>query len=126
MAVDLKLVKEGATVQPDGKMKITLPVANTMMGAKYIEIFRMDDTTKEFTSLGVVAVKDGKFTMETDHFSTYVFAAADAPTETTTETTTVATSVETGDTSPIAVTVLFAVLGLVCFVITFSKKEENA
>ncbi len=75
--LDLKLMKGDKEVQPDGKIKVTIPVPSQLKDAEMVEVYRVeDDGTK--TKVGKVAVKDGKITFETDHFSTYVFIEAKA------------------------------------------------
>ena len=44
-----------------------------LKNAKYIEVFRVNSDKSGMESLGIVCVKDGKVTFETNHFSTYVF-----------------------------------------------------
>lgn len=112
---DLELFKGDVQLTKlDNKIKVTLSLFENLLNAKYVAVYRLDGTT--LTSLGTVEVKGGKFTFETDHFSTYVFAAASAP----------AADGEpaTGDTAPIATAVTVAVLAAVAYgVVSFKKKE---
>ncbi len=85
VTLDLKLMKENVAVQPNGKIKVTLPVVEDLKDAKMIQVYRIENGNK--VDLGKVEVKDGKFTFETDHFSTYVFVEAAADTTSTTPTT---------------------------------------
>lgn len=111
--VELNLFK-GATqlTALDGKIKVTLPVFENIKDSKYVQVYRLDET--KLTDLGLVEVKDGKFTFETDHFSTYVFVDAKAPT----------TPEKTGDTAPVATAVAVAGLAAVAFGVVALKKKN--
>ena len=74
--VELTLSTGGTEIQPNGKIKIQLPLTNNIKDAAYVEVFRLNESTNKLDSLGVVEVIEGKFTFETDHFSIYVFAKA--------------------------------------------------
>ena len=119
--LDLKLVDaENAVIQPDGKVKITLPVFENIKDAKYVAVYRLDDS--KFTHLSTSEVKDGKFTFETDHFSTYLFASVDNPA---TDSTVDGSETTTGDTAPIA-GMMVAALAAVGAVVLVSAKKKNA
>lgn len=119
--LDLKLVDaENAVVQPDGKVKITLPVFENIKDAKYVAVYRLDDS--KFTHLSTSEVKDGKFTFETDHFSTYLFASVDNPA---TDSIVDGSETTTGDTAPIA-GMMVAALAAVGAVVLVSTKKKNA
>ena len=119
--LDLKLVDaENAVIQPDGKVKITLPVFENIKDAKYVAVYRLDDS--KFTHLSTSEVKDGKFTFETDHFSTYLFASVDNPA---TDSTVDGSETTTGDTAPIA-GMMVAALAAVGAVVLVSTKKKNA
>jgi len=96
----------------DGKIKVTLPVFENIKDSKYVQVYRLDET--KLTDLGLVEVKDGKFTFETDHFSTYVFVDAKAP----------ATPEKTGDTAPVATAVAVAGLAAAAFGVVALKKKN--
>ncbi len=105
--LDLKLVKENVAVQPNGKIKVTLPAVEELKDSKMIQVYRIDAGKK--TDLGKVEVKNGKFTFETDHFSTYVFVSADENATTGGTTTTP----NTGDTGMVVVFMVMAALSAV-------------
>jgi hypothetical protein len=120
-AVDLSLeTVDGKKVetQPNGKVKVTLPLFDNIKEAKWIAVYRYNDDTKKFDFLDTVEVKDGKFAFETDHFTPYVFASVDAPktntdsnnTPTTTSTTKTDTTTgpKTGDAAPVAAFIAMA------------------
>lgn len=77
VVLDLKLVKGDEEVQPDGEITVTIPVPSQLKDAKMVQIYRMNDDGT-YTEIGKVAVKDGKISFKTDHFSTYVFVEAEA------------------------------------------------
>ena len=119
--LDLKLVKDNAAIQPDGKIKITLPLFENLKDAKYVAVYRLNADTDKFVSLGTVEVKDGKFTFDTDHFSTYLFVSADKPADGTLD----GENGKTGDTAPIGVIIAVA-LAAVGAVVLVSAKKKNA
>ena len=138
-AADLSLVKDNVTYaeQPSGKVKVTLSVFENIKDAKWIQVYRYDNTAKKFVEVDkAVEVKDGKFTFETDHFTPYLFASADAPKEEPTPTTTAQSTTtgktvtdtgskpKTGDSAPIAVFAGLAAAGLAVFAV--NKKRKNA
>ena len=138
-AADLSLVKDNVTYaeQPSGKVKVTLSVFENIKDAKWIQVYRYDNTAKKFVEVDkAVEVKDGKFTFETDHFTPYLFASADDPKEEPTPTTTAQSTTtgktvtdtgskpKTGDSAPIAVFAGLAAAGLAVFAV--NKKRKNA
>ena len=138
-AADLSLVKNGVAYaeQPSGKVKVTLSLFENIKDAKWIQAYRYDNTAKKFVEVDkAVEVKDGKFTFETDHFTPYLFASADAPKEEPTPTTTAQSTTtgktvtdtgskpKTGDSAPIAVFAGLAAAGLAVFAV--NKKRKNA
>ena len=136
-AADLSLVKDGVAYaeQPSGKVKVTLSLFENIKDAKWIQVYRYDNTAKKFVTVDkVVEVKDGKCTFETDHFTPYLFASVDAPQEeptTTAQPTTTGKTVidtnkkpNTGDSAPILVFAGMAAAGLAVFAV--SKKRNNA
>ena len=116
IVVDLKLVKDGVAVQPNGTIKIQLNVMKHLEKAKYIEVFRLDDKQKELTSLGVVPVVDGKIKFETDHFSTYVFAEASAPSQSDNPT--------TGDVKNILIPIGILLISTIAFGLVLYRKKH--
>lgn len=110
--VDLKLSSKAT--QLDKAIKVTLPLFESIKDAKWIAVYRLDGTTLK--ALGTVEVKDGAFTFETDHFSTYVFAKATAPATTDSKP-------ATGDTAPITTAVVIAALAAASFAAVSLKKK---
>lgn len=122
--IDLKIADASGNVVKleSGKVKVTLPVMESVKDAKYVAVYRLDDTTKKFVKVGVAEVVGGKISFETDHFSTYVFAAVDSAdaADKITE------NVQTGDTAsvlPIVVMGVCAALALSA-VLVISKKKN--
>lgn len=110
VAVDFKLLKGTEAVQPNGDVKITMPVPEKLKNAKQVEVFRMGDDGK-LVNLGKADVTDSKITFTTNHFSTYVFAE-------------VKTATGTGDVAPIiALLAVAAVAG--AMVVASRKKTVN-
>ena len=66
---DIHVTKDGVKVQPDGKVKVTLPVPNIEVD-KYLVFHIMDDDSVEKLS---TTVADGKITFEVSSFSRFVF-----------------------------------------------------
>ena len=66
---DIHVTKDGVKVQPDGKVKVTLPVPNIEVD-KYLVFHIMDDDSVEKLS---ATVADGKITFEVSSFSRFVF-----------------------------------------------------
>ena len=66
---DIHVTKDGVKVQPDGKVKVTLPVPNIEVD-KYLVFHIMDDDSVEKFS---ATVADGKITFEVSSFSRFVF-----------------------------------------------------
>lgn len=127
--VDLKLVDgSDAKVQPTGKIAITLKVegfaALKAETAKFVAVYRVNDD-ESIAYLGSVEVKDGAFTFETDHFSTYIFAPA-AKAETAPAVDQPAENPTTGDTAPIVPMVVVAIVAAVaCILVVSTRKKEN-
>lgn len=132
--VDLTLTdKDGNPIQPEAgkKVKITLKTDSfkALKDAKYVAAFRVADD--KLVSLGIVEVKDGKFTIETDHFSTYVFTSA---TEQQFKDYTAAVKADasvndasgnkTGDSSPVMPLVVLAVVALGAVVAVVASKKR--
>lgn len=122
--IDLKIADASGNVVKleSGKVKVTLPVMESVKDAKFVAVYRLDDTTKKFVKVGVAEVVGGKISFETDHFSTYVFAAVDSAdaADKITE------NVQTGDTAsvlPIVVMGVCAALALSA-VLVISKKKN--
>ena len=111
--VDLKLVDTvGAEKQPNGNVKITMSVTEKLKDAKAIEVYRYDETADKLVALGKCEVKDGKFTFETDHFSTYVFAEASLDTP------------NTGDSAPVVIVTVLAMAAVLTVVYSKRKSTE--
>lgn len=65
---DISVIKDGAKVQPNGKVKVTVPISEDVSGYEVLHI--LSDGKVESLS---VTYKDGKATFETDSFSKFVF-----------------------------------------------------
>lgn len=119
--VELDLFK-GTTqlTKLENAVKVTLEVFENIKNAKYVDVFRYNTTTKALDKVASsVEVKDGKFTFETDHFSTYVFAEAKAPASTDDDKKPV-----TGDTAPIGAAVAVAALAAGAYAVASFKKKN--
>ena len=101
---DISLVNNNATIQPNGKVKVSIPVPDGYDTSKIV-VYRVaeDGTKTEYKT----TIKGGFITFETDHFSNYVVAEkADTTTtkdeteNTTTNTTNTNTSERKLDTTP--------------------------
>lgn len=68
---DINLLKDGAKIQPNGKVKISIPIPNDYNKSK-LEVYRIDDNG-EIIKYNVTV--NGEYaSFETDHFSIYVLA----------------------------------------------------
>ncbi len=112
--IDLKFESKK---QPTAGTKITFPVAKLaeIKDAKYVSVYAVKDAKLELVDI-VKVDKDGNFTFEPKHFSTYVFAVATEAQYT--------ENVKTGDTAPVALMMtLAAVAAAGCAVVSMKKKE---
>ena len=66
---DVKLLKNGVAIQPDGKVKITLKLTDEMKAMTDLQVVYIDDDGK--VTIIPSEVKDGKIIFVTDHFSYY-------------------------------------------------------
>ena len=107
VALDLKLLKGTEAVQPNGDVKVTIPVPSALAKAKKVAVYRVGDDNK-LVSCGTADVANGKLTFTTNHFSTYVFADATPATN-------------TGDVAPVVVMLVVA-MAAASVVIAFKKK----
>ena len=82
---DISLMNNNTKIQPNGKVKVSIPVPEGYDTSKIVVYRVAEDGTK--TKLDVT-VKDGYITFETDHFSNYVVGEEKAKETTTTPTTT--------------------------------------
>ncbi len=133
LVLDLKLYKGDKTVQPDGKIKITLPVTELFKNGEFVGVYRLDGDSLTF--LGVSPVTDGYVTFETDHFSTYVFAktsvAEDEIVQETEEETKIADKedatvdgkTQTGDNTPVEA-IIISIVALIGGVIIMSANKK--
>ena len=71
MVYDIELLSDGVKIQPNGKVKISIPVP-TEYNKSNLVVYRVADNgdKTEYT----VTVNGDVATFETDHFSTYVLA----------------------------------------------------
>ena len=68
---DINLLKDGAKIQPNGKVKISIPIPNDYNKSK-LEVYRIDSNGAK-TKYNVTV--NGEYaSFETDHFSIYVLA----------------------------------------------------
>lgn len=90
---DISLKNNNATIQPNGKVKVSIPVPSGYDTSKIIVFYVADNGTKTKYD---TTVKDGYVIFETDHFSNYVVAEETTTTESsnTSETTSDTTSTE--------------------------------
>lgn len=107
VALDLKLLKGTEAVQPNGDVKVTIPVPSALAKAKKVAVYRVGDNNK-LVSCGTADVANGKLTFTTNHFSTYVFADATPATN-------------TGDAAPIVF--MLAVAAVAASMVIASKKK---
>lgn len=82
---DISLMNNNAKIQPNGKVKVSIPVPSGFDASKIVVYRVADDGTK--TKLDAT-VKDGYVVFETDHFSNYVVAEQATSTENTNKDTT--------------------------------------
>lgn len=75
---DITLKSNGAKIQPNGKLKISIPIPNEFDTSK-LTVYRItDDNKKTEYNVKIVTENNIKYaTFETDHFSTYVLAEAE-------------------------------------------------
>lgn len=124
IVLDLTLEVNGTKVQPlnNGKVGITMTADKLGLGdAEWVSVLRYDETAKKMVEIATVQVKDGKFTFETNHFSTYLFASAKAPS---TGDGKVDANGKTGDTAPIIPLAAAATAALGAVVVASSKKKN--
>ena len=71
VAFDISLINNNIKVQPNGKVKLSIPIPSGYDTSR-LTVYRVDEneTKTEYT----VKVEDNYATFETDHFSTYVLA----------------------------------------------------
>lgn len=122
--------------QPKAGTKIVLPIAKLaeIKDAKFVSVYAVKDAKMELVDI-VKVDKDGNFSFEPKHFSTYVFAAAteaqyNENLKTNTDTDGAGTTggsvnndTNTGDMAPIATMVVVAGLAAACAVVVYKRKE---
>ena len=119
---DRTLQSEGVTVQPDGKVKVSIPIPEGLDTNKLVVYSINDNGTKTEYAVTVETVDNIQYaTFETDHFSTYVLGEkAEQTTTTNTETTAKGEKDETpktGATATIAgITALVILIGTVVII----------
>ena len=93
---DISLVNNNATIQPNGKVKVSIPVPAGYDTSKIV-VYRVaeDGTKTEYKT----TIKDGFITFETDHFSNYVVAEEKSKETTTTNKETSTTTYATTNTT---------------------------
>ncbi len=72
---DISLESDGVEIQPNGKVKVSIPVPNDINTSKLV-IYRITENGEKLEYKATVETIDNKkyATFETDHFSTYVLA----------------------------------------------------
>ena len=93
---DISLVSNNATIQPNGKVKISIPVPNGYDTSKLVVYRIAEDGTKTKYE---TTISNGYITFETDHFSNYVVAEESTTTSTETPTETDNTTTPTTSTN---------------------------
>ena len=93
---DISLVNNNATIQPSGKVKVSIPVPSGYDTSKIVVYRVADDGTKTKYD---TTIKEGYITFETDHFSNYVVAEEKAKETTTTNNEKTSTKTETTNTT---------------------------
>ena len=94
---DINLLRDGAKIQPNGKVKVSIPIPSGY-NKERLTIYRVDEngTSTEYK----VKVEENYATFETDHFSIYVLAEKKAETTTTTTPTAPTTNKGEKDNTP--------------------------
>lgn len=79
---DISLESDGVEIQPNGKVKISIPVPNDIYNSKLV-IYRITENGEKIEYTATIETIDNiKYaTFETDHFSTYVLAEKSAETK---------------------------------------------
>ena len=119
---DITLQSEDVTVQPDGKVKVSIPIPEGLDTNKLVVYSINDNGTKTEYTVKVETVDNIKYaTFETEHFSTYVLGEkAEETTTTNTETTAKGekdVTPKTGATATIAgITALVILIGTVVII----------
>lgn len=71
---DINLLKDGEKIQPNGKVKIRIPIPEEFDKERLV-VYRIEGTKKIEYNVTVVSIKGKDFVQfETDHFSNYVLA----------------------------------------------------
>lgn len=74
VAFDINLILDGATIQPNGTVKVSIPVPQSFNIAKLVA-YRIGENGKEEYKVNIISVNSVNYAQfETDHFSTYVIA----------------------------------------------------
>ncbi len=116
----ITLNQNGVTIEPNGKVKVTLPLPAELKGLTNYKIVRIGDDGA-ITPMSTVC--DGtNITFETDHFSTY--AIVQVP-QASAKNTTPAANAATGDNLPILPCVVLAVSAFALFALTMMKKRRS-
>ena len=75
VAYDIKLKSNGVEIQPNGKVKISIPVPDGFDTSKLVVYRIEDDGSKVEYNVNIVTIDGKKYAQfETEHFSTYVLA----------------------------------------------------
>ncbi len=76
LVYDISVVKDNAEVQPDGKVKVSIPVENIDVAKKYIVMHVKENGSVEIL---IPTVSENLVTFETDSFSYFVIAEEEEP-----------------------------------------------
>ncbi len=71
--MDINLVKDGAKVQPNGTIKVTINIPEILKNAAALFVYRVEDNGT-FTDVKAT-VSGGKLVFSTGHFSTYIITS---------------------------------------------------
>lgn len=128
VAFEIKLESDGVEIQPDGKVKISIPIPENFDSSS-IAVYRIEnDGTKTSYSVTVTTKEGVEYvTFETEHFSTYVLADV---TETETKAETQAeTQAEKDETPKTGTTQMIHYISVITIIsgigiVVFHKKHE--
>jgi len=118
----INLKQNGVLIEPNGKVRVTMPLPASLKGLKNLNMVRFND---DGTVTLMNAVSDGTtITFETDHFSTYgIVETQQAAAKPATANPTTKNSA-TGDNSPIMPLATLVTIAAVAFALAVAKKKR--
>ena len=122
---DLSLVDaDNKEVQPDGSVKIKLNVPDSIAAtsAKYIAVYRYNETTKTYDFIECAEIEDGTFTFTTDHFTPYLFVGTERAVVTDKQEN---VPPETGDNAPVTMMIIIALLSAGALTVSVNSKLKK-